>query len=1328
VPHYARVRYQDVYPGVDFVFYGQDRELEYDVVLRPGADPRAVALKVEGADSLSLDGAGDLVLQAAGAELRQLRPVVYQQTGGERRSVEARYVLLGPDRIGFQVEPYDSAQPLFIDPVLRFSSYLGGSGYEYATAVKVDAAGFLYVGGDTYSTDFPQSGGAQAGNNGSRDAFLTKIAPDGSAIVYSTYLGGGLDEHLARIAVDGAGNVFLTGNTNSPDFPTINGFQTTPGSPSYYSDAFVSELDATGSSFVFSTYLGGNSTDSATGIAVDGSGTVRVAGFTRSTNFPGTFLSFGFYDRSDIFVSSFSSSGSFLGTRAYGGIYTEGATDIAVDPAGSMYVTGFYNTGGAPSYYGGFAGPYRGGCFYNFSYLYCGDSFVMKLDPSGNLVYSTSLGGDGDDIILAVAVDADGDVHAGGTSNSSSLDLVNPIQSTGPGFLWKLEPSGATAYATRFGGGVNGVALDADHNVYLAGNAGTELVPVNAFQDLSGNDAFVAKIDASGSSVLYATPVGGPGYDLGQAVAVDAAGNAYLAGQTGGDFPIIGGFQISPAAGSTDAFVAKIGSGDNVVLGSSRYYVSEAEGQLEVSVLRSDAAAGVPVTVAYATTSGSASAFFDYTPTSGTLTFAPGETRKSFVIPILDDSVVEGDETFQVSITVQDPDGGVAVGHIGTALVTIYDGDSPPPVGTATQSFVVRDRVRATGPSWSASADVPWLSLSPTSGTGPTTVSVSADPAGLAPGSYVGTITVTAAAQDSPQQVQVSLEVGTHLSTTPEALEVRSDDPAATGRISLVAGGGSGGDGGPAVDASLTHPTSLAVDGSGNVYIADHEARKVRKVASDGTISTFAGTGNQGFGGDGGLATDADLDDVNGVAADAAGNVYISDMSQHRVRRVDGSGIITTVAGNGSAGFSGDGGAATDAQLNAPVGMAFDAAGNMYIADAANNRIRKVDTGGVITTVAGDGNAGWTGDGEALTRSLNFPVSLAVDAEGTLYIADVGNNLVRQLTLDGQLQTVAGGQVSECGSFQPLAGFGGDGVAAWGSALNEPSGVAVNAKGELLIADTGNHRIRKVVGGGIYTVAGNGTPGYSGDGGAAAAASLASPWWVATDNAGNVYIADTDNQRVRRVEAQASFAGVAFDVSGIDGWTLGDWQLTSDVPWLTFAPAAGSGPGTVRALADSTGLDPGVHTATLTISTDEGLVQRTVSLTLTVASPGIAAEPAALFLFDELSGGGERPAGGAAPSGPTREPSVVAGRTRTRTIRIFDPQDPSGPHNWQISTDADWLSVSETSGSGPATITVTGSGDFGMPNVSPATLTISSDGVDVPLVIPVFLEIRGCFG
>ena len=332
--------------------------------------------------------------------------------------------------------------------------------------------------------------------------------------------------------------------------------------------------------------------------------------------------------------------------------------------------------------------------------------------------------------------------------------------------------------------------------------------------------------------------------------------------------------------------------------------------------------------------------------------------------------------------------------------------------------------------------------------------------------------------------------------------------------IQTVAGSGLGPEGAPATSAALNSPMATALDNLGNLYIADTNNHRIRKVdATSGTITTVAGNGTPGFSGDGATAINAQLHNPRGVALDSAGHLYIADYGNHRIRKVDAtSGTITTVAGNGTSGFVGDGATAISAQLSYPRGVALDSAGNLYIADTSNHRIRKVDASGTITTVAGNGTPGFSGDGAtAISAQLSYPLGVALDSLGHLYIADTSNHRIRKVDASGTITTVAG---------NGTPGFAGDGATATNAQLRTPTGVALDSAGNLYIADSNNHRIRKVnASGTITTVAGNGTPGFGGDGATATSARLSSPVGVALDSAGHLYIADYNNHRIRKVDA-----------------------------------------------------------------------------------------------------------------------------------------------------------------------------------------------------------------
>ena len=418
VPTYAKVKYKGVYPGIDLIYYGNQGKLEYDFVVAPGGDPRTIALNIDGAEKMQIDPQGDLVLSNDGGDVRLHKPVVYQPVSvnpksqiQNPRSVDGRYLLLADNRIGFEIGAYDKTLPLIIDPVLSYSTYLGGAGDDYAYGIAVDSSGNAYVIGCTNSINFPTIPGAfqTSYGGGNYDAFITKLNAAGSALVYSTYLGGSSEDGAFNgIAVDASGNAYVTGYTYSSNFPTTPGaFQTSGGGGTR--DAFVAKLHVAGSALVYSTYLGGSDYDVAWDIAVDAAGNAYVTGQTHSSNFPTTPGAFqtsyggGAYDA---FITKLNAAGSALLYSTYlgGSDYDEGS-GIAVDATGNAYVTGL-------TYYFNF--PTTAGAFRTSPAGYY-DAFVTKLNAAGSdLVYSTYLGGSSADGGYGIAVDATGNIYVTG--------------------------------------------------------------------------------------------------------------------------------------------------------------------------------------------------------------------------------------------------------------------------------------------------------------------------------------------------------------------------------------------------------------------------------------------------------------------------------------------------------------------------------------------------------------------------------------------------------------------------------------------------------------------------------------------------------------------------------------------------------------------------------------------------------------------------------------------------------------------------------------------------------------------------------------------------
>ncbi len=418
---------------------------------------------------------------------------------------------------------------------------------------------------------------------------------------------------------------------------------------------------------------------------------------------------------------------------------------------------------------------------------------------------------------------------------------------------------------------------------------------------------------------------------------------------------------------------------------------------------------------------------------------------------------------------------------------------------------------------------------------------------------------------------------------------------AASGTDTITTHAGNGvatfsGDTGQATAASISGPRGVAVDAAGNVYIVDTLNVRIRKVDTAGVITTFAGTGAPGDTGDTGQATAAQVNAPFGIAVDSAGNVYIADTFNHRIRKVDTAGVITTFAGTGALGDMGDTGQATAAQLNLPFDVDVDAAGNVYIADAGNNRIRKVDTAGVITTFAGTGAPSFGGDsGQATAAQLSGPAGVAADGAGNVYIADSDNDRVRKVNAAGVITTFAGTGVP---------GFSGDTGQATAAQLDSPSGVATDAAGNVYIADFDNSRVRKVNPAGVITtIAGTGVPGFSGDTGQASFAQLNFAWGIESTDAGTLFIADTFNNRIRKLTNPAPTASfVANPTSGPAPLTVGfDASGSSDpngtiasYAWSFGDTQAGSG-----ATPSHTYAGAGSFTVTLTVTDDGGATAST---------------------------------------------------------------------------------------------------------------------------------------
>jgi len=457
IPTYARVEYRELYPGVNLVYYGNQEQLEYDFQVAPGGNPGDIRMAFEGVRKITISAEGDLILRTSVGDIGMHKPSIYQETNGTRQSIAGRYVIKGKRQIAFEVGGYDKSKALVIDPVLTYSTFLGGTGYDYGRSIAVDSAGNAYITGQTSSFNFPVTINAYNTTyaNG-YDVFVTKLNPDGSGLVYSTYLGGNSDDGGYGIAIDSSGNAYITGMTMSTAYPTTPGaYQTTLQGGSYNGgDAFVTKLNPDGTALIYSTYLGGTNVEQANGIAIDSSGNAYVAGYTYSSNFPTTPNAFqttiSTGGGSDAFVTELNTTGTALVYSTFlGGTGADQANAIKVDSTGHACVTGMTTSnnfdvtpGAYQTTYGGSPGGYNA----------TGDAFVTKFDPTGtSLVYSTYLGGTGDDAGFGIDLANSGEAYIAGSTSSGDFPTTPGVVRVGNGGMTKSTNGADSWFASNTG-------------------------------------------------------------------------------------------------------------------------------------------------------------------------------------------------------------------------------------------------------------------------------------------------------------------------------------------------------------------------------------------------------------------------------------------------------------------------------------------------------------------------------------------------------------------------------------------------------------------------------------------------------------------------------------------------------------------------------------------------------------------------------------------------------------------------------------------------------------------------------------------------------------
>lgn len=581
---FGEVLYRDVYPGIDLLYHGRQDALEYDFIVSPGTNPSRILLEFTGADRIHIEGNGDLVLQSGKAELRHRKPVIYQEINGVRRLVPGGYVRRGARGVGFALGAYDRRQPLVIDPVLLYSSYLGGGSHDTALAVAVDAAGSVILTGQT--DGLPAN--SAFGSAGNSNVFVTKLTPDGSSIAFTTILGGANHEWTRGLALGPDGSIYLHGSTDSPDFPVSAGaFDISYGGAG--GDAFVVRLSAQGDALIYASYLGGSAGEAGIDIAVDAGGRAYVAGRTSSTDFPvagQTPLQSALSTPApgapdyDSYVAAIDPIGSSLIFSTYlGGDGADGSEALALDAAGHVFVTGFTGSSNFPTTAGSLDVSYDG----------ANDAFVAKLAVDGSsLVYSTLIGAAATEAAIGIALDNDGHAFVSGWTDSSGFPTTpgafQPTKPAGTGrdaFVVKLNPAGTgLVYGTFLGGSADdlgmGIAVDGSGRAHVAGETYSSDFPLEQpIQPGHGGmaDVFVARLDAAGSALTFSTYLGGESSEsisgdmtccLFRNVALDSVGNIYVVGATASVL-----FPTTPGAhdrsldttlpGRTDAFVVKIG-------------------------------------------------------------------------------------------------------------------------------------------------------------------------------------------------------------------------------------------------------------------------------------------------------------------------------------------------------------------------------------------------------------------------------------------------------------------------------------------------------------------------------------------------------------------------------------------------------------------------------------------------------------------------------------------------------------------------------------------------------------------------------------------------
>ena len=734
IPQFAKVKRQGVYPGVDMVFYGNQRQLEYDFIVAPGADPSRIELAYDGVNGISTNAAGDLVLATFAGDFIQKKPKVYQRFNGKQVEVAAGYRIGLGKTVRFELARYDRGQPLVIDPVIVFNAVVGSSGDEIFEGIAVDSSFNTYVAGQTNWNDFPLVNALQSSYLATNKIFLFKLNAAGSALVYSTVLGGESNDYGAGVGVDAAGNAIVTGTTTSHQFPLAAAAQSTYGGDP--GDGFVAKISPSGSALLYSTYLGGTGLDQMQAIAVDSSGNAYVTG-SSSGAFPitsGSFQPSIGGGVSDCVITKYTAAGVVAYSSYLGGDDLDICYAVAADSNGSAYLTGVTYSANFPLTSGAAYGTYKGGP---------GDAFIARINSTGSArVYSTYFGGEGSDIAHGIAVDSLGNAYLSGITGSKLLPTTaGAYQTTNPSssnaaFISKFNSSGFLVYSTFLSGtnddGALGIAVDIFGIAYVVGYTRSPNFPMvaavigtkpGAPADTAG---FAAALNAAGNGLVYSTFLGGQGASAtkqsARAVVVDSGSNAYIVGQTDSLYYKNTNGALYAGYGASDIFVTKLSSASSscvVSFGTATLFAYGSGTTFPVEVFAPSGCSWTSTaSQSWVTLSGNTAA-----TGSGSLTVSAGANSGTTRTAAVNFSTGQ-------SITITQGPGGC------TYAFSTTTGTAPAAGGTATAPLTA-----GSGCSFVATTTEPWLTITNGTGSGNVSISYNATANGLS-SSRSGTIVV----------------------------------------------------------------------------------------------------------------------------------------------------------------------------------------------------------------------------------------------------------------------------------------------------------------------------------------------------------------------------------------------------------------------------------------------------------------------------------------------------------------------------------------------------------------------------------------------------------